>query len=131
MASYGALPERVPAHRKPARLALPMLAGALALTAGALIVTSFGAPAGRAVSLEEFALVPVQQLALGDDAAKKLPVERHWETDGWPTMVKCPGAWCTVEPYRNPAYPNNKEAFTGDKDFPLAWGPCNIALQDC
>jgi hypothetical protein len=62
---------------------------------------------------------------------KVLPVERHWETDGWPTQVRCPGPWCEVEPYRNPQYPNNKAAFTGDKDFPLAWGPCNIAIQDC
>jgi len=29
------------------------------------------------------------------------------------------------------AYPDAREIETGDSEFPLAWGPCNIAIQDC
>mmetsp|Transcript_307 Transcript_307/g.657 ORF Transcript_307/g.657 Transcript_307/m.657 type:complete len:125 (+) Transcript_307:56-430(+) len=76
---------------------------------------------------------PTQALAL---EARDLPVERYYETDGvaYGSMegvppYKCPGAWCDETPFR--VYPDGREEFGAPKDFTMAWGPCNVAIQDC
>jgi len=60
---------------------------------------------------------------------RSLPAGRHAMSDGVQTDPKCPGAWCDETPFR--VYPDGREGFTGDAEFPLHWGPCNIAIQDC
>mmetsp|Transcript_14745 Transcript_14745/g.35031 ORF Transcript_14745/g.35031 Transcript_14745/m.35031 type:complete len:168 (+) Transcript_14745:16-519(+) len=59
-----------------------------------------------------------------------LPEERFYETDGTAPKPICPGAWCEKTPLRL-TYKDSREAETGDPAFPVAWGPCNIAIQDC
>ena len=89
------------------------------------------------MALEQFEVVPLgamgqegrqfSSLMLGDDTLKHLPWERVYETDGLapPAAERCPGAWCEKTPFR--IYPDGRP----EKNFPFAFGQCNIAIQDC
>ncbi|EKX45670.1 hypothetical protein GUITHDRAFT_138875 [Guillardia theta CCMP2712] len=84
---------------------------------------------------------PTQALAL---EARDLPVERYYETDGvllhmeaWKvfplTSARVLGAMRFRNGFSTPfrVYPDGREEFGAPKDFTMAWGPCNVAIQDC